>query len=207
MLLNVTGQPLSRASALHPGPSHMSFHWLTNCSGHLLTTVTVHMYYCTFIRVGCFGLLCPSECQELHTQWHSVRSQRAWYLSGDSIRISNLTPCSVVASSWTAAFVQITRELFEAVEEPVQRQLLTNLVIAATDSELPEVASTAGRVVKKIILDSKLVAEKLEKMSSAQLKEQPVVSPGGMVLRSRRYSMNAAVDYCKLNWNLSCINM
>jgi len=81
----------------------------------------------------------------------------------------------------------------------VQRQLLTHLVIAATDSELPEVASAAGRVVKKIILDSKLVAEKLEKMSSAQLKEQPVVSQGGMVLRSRRYSMKAAVEYCKLN--------
>jgi len=85
------------------------------------------------------------------------------------------------------------------LEEPLQRQLLTHLVIAATDSELPEVASTAGRVVKKIILDSKLVAETLEKMASAQLKEQPVVSPGGMVLRSRRYSMKAAVEYCKLN--------
>jgi hypothetical protein len=72
-------------------------------------------------------------------------------------------------------------------------------VIAATDSELPEVASTAGRVVKKIILDSKLVAEKLKKMSSAQLKEQKVVTPGGMVLRSRRYSMRAAVEYWKLN--------
>jgi len=85
------------------------------------------------------------------------------------------------------------------VEEPLQCQLLTHLVVAATDSELPEVASTAGRVVKKIILDSKLVAEKLEKMSSAQRKEQPIVSPGGMVLRSRRYGMKAAVEYCRLN--------
>jgi hypothetical protein len=85
------------------------------------------------------------------------------------------------------------------VEEPLQRQLLTHLVIAATDSELPEVASAAGRVVKKIVLDSKLVAEKLEQMSSAELKQQPVVSPGGMVLRSRRYSMKAAVACCKLN--------
>jgi hypothetical protein len=100
---------------------------------------------------------------------------------------------------WTAAFVQITRELFEALEEPLQRQLLTHLVIAATDSEVPEVASIAGRVVKKIILDSKLVAEKLEKMSSAQPKQQPVVSPAGMVLRSRRYGMRAAVKCCKLN--------
>lgn len=112
---------------------------------------------------------------------------------------SHTPACSVIASSWTAAFVQITRELFEAVEEPLQCHLLTYLVIAATDSELPEVASAAGRVVKKVILDSKLVAEKLEKMSSAQLKEQPVVSPGGMVLRSRRYSMKTAVEYCLLN--------
>ena len=112
---------------------------------------------------------------------------------------SHTLTCSVVASSQTAAFVQITRELFEAVEEPLQCQLLTHLVIAATDSELPEVASTAGRVVKKIVLDSKLIAERLEKMSSAQLTEQPVVSPGGMVLRSRRYSMKVAVEYCKLN--------
>jgi hypothetical protein len=85
------------------------------------------------------------------------------------------------------------------VEEPLQRQLLIDLVIAATDSELPEVASAAGRVVKKIVLDSKLVAEKLEKMSSAQLIEQPVMSPGGMVLRGRRYGMKAAAEYYKLS--------
>jgi hypothetical protein len=104
----------------------------------------------------------------------------------------------VIALSWTSAFVQITRELFEAVGEPLRRQLLTHLVIAATDSELPEVASAAGRAVKKVILDSKLVAEKLEKMSSAQLKQQPIVSPGGMVLRTRRYSMKAAVEMLQI---------
>jgi hypothetical protein len=72
------------------------------------------------------------------------------------------------------------------LEESLQQQLLTKLVVAASDSELPEVASAAGRVVKKIILDSKLVAEHLEKMNSAEVKQQPVATPGGMVLRSRR---------------------
>jgi hypothetical protein len=76
--------------------------------------------------------------------------------------------------------------MFEALDESLQQRLLSQLVVAATDSEMSEVASTAGRVVKKIILNSKLVAELLEKMNSAQVKHQPIVSPGGMVLRSRR---------------------
>lgn len=99
------------------------------------------------------------------------------------------------------------------LEESLQQQLLTKLVVAASDSELPEVASAAGRVVKKIILDSKLVAEHLEKMNSAEVKQQPVATPGGMVLRSRRwvyqveYGMKSAelqseTEYCKLNWNV-----
>lgn len=76
--------------------------------------------------------------------------------------------------------------MFEALNESMQQRLLTQLVVAATDSEISQVASTAGRVVKKIVLNSKLVAEQLEKMNSAQVKHQPIVSPGGMVLRSRR---------------------
>jgi hypothetical protein len=82
--------------------------------------------------------------------------------------------------------VQISRELFESLDESLQQQLLTRLVVAASDSELPEVASAAGRVVKKIVLDSKLVAEQLQKMNSAEIKQQPAATPGGMVLRSRR---------------------
>jgi hypothetical protein len=76
--------------------------------------------------------------------------------------------------------------VFEALDESLQKRLLSQLVVAATDSEISEVASTAGRVVKKIILNSKLVVEQLGKMNSAQVKHQPIVSPGGMVLRSRR---------------------
>jgi hypothetical protein len=84
--------------------------------------------------------------------------------------------------------------VFEALSESLQQRLLTQLVVAATDSEISEVASTAGRVVKKIILNSKLVAEQLEKMNSARVTHQPIVSPGGMVLRSRRlvYSTKTA---------------
>lgn len=76
--------------------------------------------------------------------------------------------------------------MFEALNQSLQQRLLAQLVVSATDSEISEVASTAGRVVKKIVLNSKLVAEQLEKMNSAQVKHQPIVSPGGMVLRSRR---------------------
>jgi predicted nucleic acid-binding protein len=76
--------------------------------------------------------------------------------------------------------------VFEALDESLQQQLLTQLLVAATDSEISEVASAAGRVVKKVVLNSKLVAEQLEKMNNARVKHQPVVSPGGMVLRSRR---------------------
>jgi hypothetical protein len=81
--------------------------------------------------------------------------------------------------------------VFEALNESLQQRLLVQLMVAATDSEVSEVASAAGRVVKKILLNSKLVAEQLEKMNSAQVTHQPIVSPGGMVLRSRRcvYSM------------------
>jgi hypothetical protein len=83
-------------------------------------------------------------------------------------------------------FFQISHELFEALDVSLQQQLLTQLVIAASDSELPEVASAAGQTVKKIVLNSKLVAEQLEKMSSAQVKQQLPATPGRMVLRSRR---------------------
>jgi hypothetical protein len=76
--------------------------------------------------------------------------------------------------------------VFEALNESLQQRLLTQLTVAATDSEVSEVASAAGRVMKKIVLNSKLVAEQLQKMNSAQVKHQPIVSPGGMVLRSRR---------------------
>lgn len=59
-------------------------------------------------------------------------------------------------------------------------------MFAASDSELPEVASAAGRVAKKIVLDSKLVAEQLQKMNSAEVIQRPNSTPGGMVFRSRR---------------------
>ncbi|XP_069672379.1 HEAT repeat-containing protein 1 [Periplaneta americana] len=74
---------------------------------------------------------------------------------------------------------QVSRELYEALDEPLQQQLLKLLVIAASDSELPEVASATGRAVKKINLNSKLVAVLLEDMKKANI---PKVSTG----RTRR---------------------
>jgi hypothetical protein len=65
-LLNVTGQPVEwywtapyQRLSFTPTPLTHIHYWLANYSGHLLTTVTVRMYYYSFIHVGCFGLLYP----------------------------------------------------------------------------------------------------------------------------------------------------
>ncbi|PSN50219.1 hypothetical protein C0J52_07804 [Blattella germanica] len=84
---------------------------------------------------------------------------------------------------------KITREFFDALDDPQQQKLLASLVKAASDCDLPEVGSAAGKAVKKVLLNGKLIAVELEKMKSAQVSED-IINLSTSIRRPRRRSLN-----------------
>ena len=78
---------------------------------------------------------------------------------------------------------QITRDLFDVLDETIQQNLLTSVIQAASDCDVPDVGSAASRAIKKIVVDGKLIAVEIEKMKNAQVPLQEQSTPS---VRRRR---------------------
>ncbi|KAJ9574702.1 hypothetical protein L9F63_008137, partial [Diploptera punctata] len=64
---------------------------------------------------------------------------------------------------------QITREMYDVLDDTIQQNLLSALIKVGTDCEIPEVGSAASKAIRKIVLDCKLIAVELEKMKNVEL--------------------------------------